>query len=173
MKNYVKEFKGYKVPEGATHFNDGGQLKPAFYKNVSGEWFCMLAVNDNHWGQVGMPPYTVIELPEAKQEWDGEGLPPVGTECEIRYRGDSDFLKCIINYISESIVVCTDESGAERAYAIKGIARFRPVTTQEQKDREAFIDDCLKATAGNEPHKIFHDLYEAGTRFTNTNQGDK
>lgn len=166
MKNYVKEYKGYKVPEGATHWLNNGFAKWFDNKSISVIGYFQGAT----WKKCycGMPQ-NAIELPEAKQErkgkeWEGKGLPPAGTECEISYDG-RPWKKCFINYSSESIVVFTNELGAELVYSTKGIARFRPVTTQEQKDREAFIDNCLKATAGNEPYKVFHDLYDAGARF--------
>lgn len=111
-----------------------------------------------------------IELPEAPQEW----MPDVGESCLGLIPVNNikrDFLEVSVLYYFEDedvfAVKCKQDS---RLYYCKV---FKPLKTQEQKDRETFIDDCLKATAGNEPHKIFHDLYEAGARFTNTNQGDK
>jgi len=66
--------------------------------------------------------------------WDGEGLPPVGTECAREVpRGWS---RCRINYVSSSLIVyqmldCGNEySSAPLAF------KFRPIRTEADRKRE-------------------------------------
>ena len=169
MKNYVKEYKGYKVPEGATHYNSESiSYVEGFYKYDNNkvifapaetlEWL----IEDNpQW-----IPIDAIELPEAPQEWNGEGLPPVGAECVMSYDGNN-WVECVINYSSEHTVVCTNESGIELVYSTKDIVMFRPKRTQKEKDREAFIDKALeeietKAGLVAPDKAIFEIMHEAG-----------
>lgn len=164
MKNYVKEYKGYRFPEGATHFTEKTDKDYAAFWNNDILWVLIDDIIEEYPAH-GIPK-SAIELPEANQEWGGEGLPPVGAECEISYDGSS-WCKRLINYIGESIVVCTNELGVELVYPTKDIVRFRPLTTQKQKDREAFIEksltmwleDCTLVS------ELVEKMYEAGARF--------
>lgn len=172
MKKYVKEYKGYKVPEGATHFTEKTDKDHAAFWNNDILWVLIDDIIEEYPAH-GVPK-SAIELPEAKQkrggkEWNGEGLPPAGTECEISCDGRT-WCKRLINYIGKNIVVCTNELGVEIAYPIKDIVRFQPVTTQEQKDREAFVDKALeeietKAGLVAPDKAIFEIMFDAGARF--------
>lgn len=140
-KNYVKEYKGYKVPEGATHWINNNFAKWIDDFNIS-IICCYPGATWNEYSN-GMPK-NAIELPEAQQEWNGEGLPPVGVKCVMSYDG-SNWAECVINYSSEHTIVCTNESGIELVYSTKDIVMFRPVKTQQEKDREAFVYAALRA----------------------------
>lgn len=204
-KNYVKEYKGYRVPEGASHVihND---IDPTFYKKVdiNPEIFI---VNTNTWAKlpiyaefgaaIELPLSTKIEWDSAPSddavwivaddsrissgwfhalsndgvykpfkagdlfwsenpshgtvhhrpvedkpaEWDGEGLPPIGCECEVFVGG---WVKCNVEFIGVVFVVYTTHSGE---HINKIDTKFRPLKTQEEKEREAFhlavIDACM------------------------------
>ena len=100
MKKYVKEYKGHKVPEGATHYTESVYL--LFYrKNIRKDWVYFSDTLSN-WTYANISEVSlnnkVIELPEAPQEWNGEGLPPVGTECEVKYfhEGSLSWKECYI-----------------------------------------------------------------------------
>ena len=171
MKNYVKEYNRHKVPKGATHWLVNGFAKWDDNKSIS----VIGCFQGATWKKCsyGMLP-NAIELPEAEQEWNGEGLPPVGAECVMSYDGNN-WVECVINYSSEHTVVCTNESGIELVYSTKDIVMFRPKRTQKEKDREAFIDKALeeietKAGLVAPDKAIFEIMHEAG--FTAPKAGD-
>ena len=87
-------------------------------------------------------------------EWNGEGLPPVGCECEHSWAGDGDeWLLCKILFTSNQIVVVkVKESGVEDAYNI-GDVTFRPVRSEEDEkhDKKASaIDGFISGFRGQE-----------------------
>ena len=108
---------------------------------------------------------TLCQSDTNPKDWDGEGVPPAGAECEISYNGHH-WIKCLINYSSESIVVCTNDSGAELAYSTKDIVRFRPIKTQQEKELHAFVEKCHESTneLGTNLDAAFIDLFDAGFR---------
>ena len=109
---------------------------------------------------------------EPIQEWV-DGLPPVGCECFVEYPYDDGCFKpfhgkkvTILGYCSdsdgESVFTAHGSNGFIALYA----NGFRPLKTQEQKDREAFIEWANKATnADGKDHTVvdlFNDLFDAG-----------
>lgn len=74
-------------------------------------------------------------------EWDGEGLPPVGCECEVKRA--IDWVKCKILFISEAhVVLMADEECCWNTCA----CQFRPLHTEADKKRQvaaqALCDSC-------------------------------
>lgn len=177
MKNYVKEYKGHKVPEGATHWQESSSdCYMAFIKkNKKGEASSLYFVNDegnecfhyelvlNEWmSDKGIISCEVscddIELPEA-QEWNGEGLPPVGTVCEVNIGATDVFEVATIMYISNQIVISS--VGGHEFSSQASITKFRPLKTQQEKDREAFVE-CVKQLL---PKSDTDDLILSGKLF--------
>lgn len=75
----------------------------------------------------------------AASAWNGEGLPPVGTECEFKCM-DEDWTKGKITYISQHTIVIElktpDEDGdLEPAFAHEDM-QFRPMRTEAECKRE-------------------------------------
>lgn len=84
-------------------------------------------------------------------EWDGEGLPPVGCECEINPHGEwfratvygygkNKFLAAISNFQRDSD---GDVIGGEHAYWIES-TKFRPIRTKAERDREELESTLLR-----------------------------
>lgn len=88
--------------------------------------------------------------PESK-EWDGEGLPPIGCECEYKSDGHHDgFHWCIFqglmsdgsyiieyhHHTSPSMTTCCPFDPS--------LTKFRPLKTDKEKDREAFIEKAVE-----------------------------
>lgn len=64
-------------------------------------------------------------------EWNGEGLPPVGCECEVKRA--IDWVKCKILFISEAhVVLMADEECCWNTCA----CQFRPLRTEAEKLRD-------------------------------------
>lgn len=72
--------------------------------------------------------------------WDGNGLPPVGCECERSWAGDK-WLNCRVLFIGEEIVVVKIPT-REAAYRLSEVT-FRPVRSEADKKREAAINAIL------------------------------
>ncbi|QVJ12709.1 hypothetical protein [Pseudomonas phage PSA11] len=71
-----------KAPDGATHYHIHDDINPwrkiegtVAYEHYKGKWFMV-----NSFDKGFMPDYYV---PIPQESWDGQGLPPVGIECEF------------------------------------------------------------------------------------------
>ena len=83
---------------------------------------------------------------EDEDEWDGEGLPPVGVECE--YKDGDDWYAVKVNYLSEWFMVIEALKSQSKWIDIKGTelsfeySRFdslefrKPETPKQREDRE-------------------------------------
>ncbi|MFG3926433.1 hypothetical protein ACGEMM_17720 [Pseudomonas aeruginosa] len=100
----------------------------------------------------------------AKVEWDGQGLPPVGTVCEYRHMIWPEYRPCEIRYISEESLVAYDDA-QEQVYRTCDML-FRPVRSPEQiaaEERAKAIEEMCFAVE-TLTVKQAKALYEAGYR---------
>lgn len=75
---------------------------------------------------------------DAAPVWNGEGLPPVGVECECSWCGD-EWQPCKILFASNQIVVVKlKESGMDDAYNI-GDVTFRPIRSEAERKRDEAV----------------------------------
>lgn len=72
-------------------------------------------------------------------EWDGEGLPPVGVECEMSYAGD-EWHKCVIIAKGEEQIIYQVHGGREFS-GHRNNYKFRPIRPKADKKR----DETIKA----------------------------
>ena len=86
--------------------------------------------------------------------WNGEGLPPVGCECERSWVGDK-WLNCRVLFIGEEIVVVKIPT-REAAYRLSEVT-FRPIRSEADKKRDEVIEG-LAYYVGKEDAE---DLYAA------------
>lgn len=68
-----------------------------------------------------------------KVEWSGDGLPPVGCECERSWCGDN-WLQCKVIFISNETVV-VKLATREAAYCVSEV-KFRPLRSEVDKKRD-------------------------------------
>ncbi|MEC6720449.1 hypothetical protein [Staphylococcus aureus] len=90
--------------------------------------------------------------------WDGKGLPPVGTECEIRNCGE--WFAVVIKFVGDKWVVAdSGEFDGENCYEIADdVDRFRPIRTEAERA----IDEMVRLSGvSTGAAKI---LYDAGYR---------
>lgn len=79
--------------------------------------------------------HEVIRQPESEDEWNGEGLPPVGTVCECSYPNDSWNMVKYLGTDFQGLHVIAYGGGAIEQ--LGSLVKFRkPETTQQRKDRE-------------------------------------
>jgi len=87
--------------------------------------------------------FTVIMRPEAPEEWDGTGLPPVGTECEAN---DVDH-----GWISATVIAHDEDEGVavcKTVYGYDGYGELRPIRTPEQREQESLALSIQNAFEG-------------------------
>ncbi len=109
---------------------------------------------------------TFYERPEPQsQEWDGEGLPPVGGECECTFAVEQHDTwhkgRVVFSGIDpegrEFFIVDTKTYQA----CYRSLAHVRPLRTKEQRDR----DELLEIIYMNEPSEVIADaILAAGWR---------
>lgn len=108
-----------------------------------------------------------------KPVWSGEGLPPVGCECEWRDT-NIGWLPVTIKYISEQIVVMASPTNLSGVQELTEIAKdiicdkpqFRPLRTEADKKRDAAveaIDYWMPEFIEDTPNQFYHakKLYDA------------
>ncbi len=158
-----------KAPEGATHWEPSGpDFNKGWMKKEGNEW--------SYWAEgrkiwvSGTPGCNVSAYREAtfearpQEAWDGQGLPPVGVECEYRHMIWPEYRRCEIRYISDESLVAYD-NGQEQYYRTHDML-FRPLPTPEQiaaEEREKAIEEMCFAEE-TLTVKQAKALYEAGYR---------
>ena len=160
------------IPAGATHtYTESSGT--SFRKMYGSYW---LGYADGDWIILNNPaPHCYVPI-QAEPEWDGEGLPPVGVEIEVKHKHATpewarpDFYKAEIVAIGKQLVIFAAEAtGCETVGKIEDY-EFRPVRTPEQIEYESRKDFLARA------HKIYMEgaadhrggimaLYDAGLRF--------
>jgi hypothetical protein len=130
MKNYVTEYMGHKVPEGATHYQPNCEFyNEAFWDKDNNIWIIGIVFK---WLPSKMKPFNLIELPEA--EWE----PVTGEECE--YSQSPINAKCknwhkdIFIYKHGDLVWLSGGG----IITTKNL-NFRPLSSVEELEREEFI----------------------------------
>ena len=113
--------------------------------------------------------YAAVERPV--EPWTGEGLPPVGTECEIKHLGHAGgFHPAKITYAGRNLVAFQYQTGNPDQHEFADEPRnliFRPARTPEQKARDEAIDAMLAIVGGSERRPV-EQLYDAGYRKADT-----
>lgn len=159
-----------KAPEGATHYarnNDHEDF--TWYKKHDG-WMLLDACgwmtsagynNRGDWSELK-------EIP--KQPWNGEGLPPVGTVCDML--DDKNFFVEVEIIAIKSLHAFGWSEDRSMAYFSSNPDEFRPIQTPEQieaKNREDFVKKAsslfFDASGGVADDPAFNALYNAGCRF--------
>lgn len=124
-----------------------------------------------------IPRPTELALPA----WDGQGLPPVGFECEIHGTVGQELRRQEFTWVPVLVIAHTDFGGAPIAVAkaIDGTAtlgwgtaiKFRPIRTPEQiasEERKRAIKAMLDEAVGESPSSdsigLCTLLYDAGYR---------
>lgn len=163
-----------KAPEGATHYMPETESSHAVWVMVSGNTrLAWLASGDSSWEiDRSLEEDREYLIPRPAQQWNGEGLPPVGTECEILNNDLSNaaWEKCTILFSGKHRIVYDSESCSERV-GYRDCLQFRPIKTPAQiaaDEREAAIEAMWKiywqpdAPTAKEALGL---LWDAGLRF--------
>jgi hypothetical protein len=77
----------------------------------------------------------------AKTEWV-DGLPVVGTKCEIKTRSTSEWLPVTIKYISPQGVVAETESGLDAFISCTNGPEYRPIKSGAERLKDELAALC-------------------------------
>jgi hypothetical protein len=163
----VSDIDWSKAPEGATQYVVGS-IRP-WEKIVAGRrsffdddaWFRMSNRDDSE-------DADIIQRPAA---WNGTGLPPVGTVCEMHHEcwQPANWPEVTIKYASAEYFITQDSAGEQHWHA-RGV-QFRPIRTPEQiaaDERRLVIEDMVKALGMETPRTAEYIrcglIYDAGYR---------
>ena len=95
---------------------------------------------------------------DAAPVWNGEGLPPVGCECECQFRGE--WQKCTILFSGKQIVVVMVDDD-EYPFESKG-SLFRPVRSEADRKRDEAVKTIMLTGWCQSFAEEIYDLVAAG-----------
>lgn len=87
-------------------------------------------------------PKVAQVIQDKPQEWDGEGLPPVGIVCEVSNSGNT-WERCLIRHMGSSLCVVDHAEYEDQHYHLRSVT-FRPLESAEQaeeRERECAKDE--------------------------------
>lgn len=91
------------------------------------------------------------------EQWDGTGLPPVGTECEYSLNDGRTWFRCKIEYVvgTQGVVMSCDVfEGVQYASSNDHDLKLRPLRTE----RDKAIDQMIKVFSSNAAPGTTHAL---------------
>lgn len=143
---------------------DGGRLKIVFESSAFMPWGAPWSENmDIEPGIVTREQYEAA-LSAVEPEWNGEGLPPVGCECEAKYGSPTSewfYFKCL----SVDCGVAFGWAGKEPVVLRGSVYEFRPIRSEADRKRDetlAALESCLVAAyADDSERNTEHYLYSA------------
>lgn len=161
-----------KAPEGATHWEPTGpDSYEGWMKKEGNDWFFWAEKSEEwrYWGDVSAEREATFEA-RPQEAWDGHGLPPVGTVCEIKHR-DIGWVRCeIVAHKSFSCgglthaIAWIDENTLDQSQGV----RFRAIRTPEQiaaEEREKAVGDMAMSIQGVPyQYPTLYALFDAGYR---------
>lgn len=150
-KGSEKDFE--QAPEWATKvLRDNNDSKKSFVGELGGITLVAEAVSSHSWwkyndGYVGS--LIAERRPITEPVWDGEGLPPVGVECEglfPRHPGNSfEWQDCLVLYVFEHECAVKSKVTSTLHYC----DQFRPIRSPEDVARDEAIDAIFSILSVN------------------------
>lgn len=100
-----------------------------------------------------------------KPAWNGEGVPPVGCECEISFYGKS-LGQCEVLFVGDSLIVWKQKSSQQEVSGHHGHMNFRPLRTEAERKRDAAIEAIewyMPEFITDTPNEFYHakKIYDA------------
>jgi hypothetical protein len=168
------------APEGATHWEPGSFKFSAGWMRLKDGWWSYWSDSQKRWLS-GAPSCNVsvsradtfISRPTTQSDaWNGDGLPPVGTVCDVEYDTGRELWHEaeIIYHKSDDPRFCAARLRITHPDKLVWASQFRPIHTPEQiaaAEREAYIKrmrECVNDFERDRDND-FGRLYDAGLRF--------
>lgn len=96
--------------------------------------------------------------------WDGEGLPPVGCECEYKWQNDRwrTGKVCYLSTHTLLMMEMFDGEESESAYGVDDVI-FRPIISEADRKRDLAIGSMERSweAATDKPAYAFESIYDA------------
>ena len=143
------------APEGYDYWVTGSYIDSCF---------CMLddglyrTISGNYW-PIMEGGLKATKRPEPVK-WNGDGLPPVGTVCDIEWHSHTES-KCEVTYMGDGVGAYKRDTGSgikEYTFSTDSV-RFRPSLTEEERAVEEMTRIMMKACSYGDQAKA---LYKAG-----------
>jgi len=134
-------------PEGVTSCQQSAADRELYFHgllNICSGIYLNEFADDNLTSEITHKQY---ETALAASVWNGEGLPPVGCECEWKDDRTNLWVKVKVVYASEWFLVIQDEEETEVAVEIYGGERgkeFRPTQAEAEHKRHEFTAACVR-----------------------------
>lgn len=136
LKGSEKDFEG--APDWATHVVNEGNYD-AFSEGFDYMSRATWTTSKGNEFNIGNPTlFSVIaeRRPITEPVWSGEGLPPVGVECEYElYSGE--WIKCRIEFVGRELMIVSAVGGE---FSCGFHAKFRPIRSPEDVARDEAIE---------------------------------
>ena len=127
----------------------------------------LILCNDPYYGGRLLTYDQIMELaePEPQTGWNGEGLPPVGTECEAWDWDEKKWVSGV--FIMKGNSDHAFATGSNKSWGkLFWAAKFRPLKTERERAIEAAIKPILRTQSELKSPKwasaIAEELYDAG-----------
>ena len=131
-----------------------------FDGNFVAEW----TADDNHRAVISMARYEceISKKETGKQsanEWNGEGVPPVGCECECQFL--DAWHVCKVLFVGAEVIVSVID-GSERAFSVNH-TKFRPLQSEAESKRDAAVEAIQRAAddGNNWIYSEYEIIYDA------------
>jgi hypothetical protein len=163
------------APEGAEYCTVAHRGQYKWYKSAEPLFFWKEC--DSYWHEtvltdIGDLDYKdLIKRPKPTQ-WRGQqdGLPPVGTECEVNRLHSGGWKRCTVKLYDDHDVVCRGFDSGQLFSAMTPTVEFRPLQTERDKAIEAAVDVIRNSYGENiiqdfitdNDRRLMGALYDAG-----------
>ncbi|ELY5941333.1 hypothetical protein SNN83_004513 [Cronobacter malonaticus] len=101
--------------------------------------------DDYELAEVTREQYEAALATAQRPVWDGDGLPPVGCECEAKYRDASNAEWFIFRCVGVDCGVAFGWAGKDAVTLDKGSYEFRPIRSEAEDKRAAGVTALAKA----------------------------
>lgn len=159
-------------PEGVKCIKQGDISGTIFLDRYDGKelFISQVIATDASKGFVTREQYEAALAASKVPVWSGEGLPPVGCECEWHDRNTKSWIPVKVLYSSEWVVVIRGvatngdivELGVE-VYGDTDRCKFRPIRTEAERKRESIIHalDYILTQAFDQDASLPVELYKS------------
>lgn len=157
-------------PENVTYIGQDYDRELMFYgrgKAITGILLDELAIDHRKCGEYGGAKITKEQYESAlsaskRPAWNGEGVPPVGCECESKQFSQVDWTKFKVVAVCDGHVFGFWGNGVSTALDSK-MWEFRPLRTEAERKRDAAINNILTIIDCNgvDPKNSAIQIYDA------------
>jgi hypothetical protein len=169
-----REYWDEVAPEGAEYYSaESNSWHEAWYKKVGMNWLCFTVNIHQEWIAANVMPKLSNLIPRPAPAWDGNGLPPVGVECEFRKKGGQisdetpvEWQHCKVIAITRAYVILRHigygfSDNHECSHHLSDI-EFRPIRTDRERVVEAALEKLKDCGLWQCSKEDLQQLYDAG-----------